>query len=113
MGSKQIILDNNLTYEIWRSHLFREIAPWFESFFDEVDVLVNEAESQHSSLVIKNSPVYNQWLKILRNLAESDPAQLQPLLNHIHASRNHMDELVVLPSDRDNPPMALDKRVMP
>lgn len=113
MGPKQIILDHNLTYEIWRSHLFKEMAPWFEPFFDEVDALVNDVDLKQSSLVIKNSPVYNQWLETLRKLAENDIAQLQPMAVFVQSSRNHMDETLVLPADRVNPSIVLSKRVAP
>lgn len=113
MGSEQIMLDHNLSYEIWRGHLFRELCPWFEPHFDEVDVLVAAADARMSSLIIKNSPVYNQWLDSLRGLAEHDPGQLTPLLNHIKASRNRMNELIVIPAGPGIEPKVLNPRTNP
>ena len=104
MGPAQIVLDHNLTYELWRDPLFRELTPWFDDFSEQVNKVTNEAEAQDSSLAIKNSLVYNQWLVKLNALIVSDIEQLRPLFEHIRRKRNNRRESILIPSDKPRKP---------
>jgi hypothetical protein len=89
-----------MTYELWRDPLFRELTPWFDDHAEQVEKVLHEAERQNTSLVIKNSSVYNKWVTVLNELLDSNVCELYPLLDRIRQQRNYRNELIVIPADK-------------
>ena len=100
MGSKEIKIDHQTTYEIWSDPFFWEHAPSWEHFREEAEVIVMEALSVKTSLFLKRKDLYNKWLESIKEARKNDPAKLLEIVNFIRKKRGRSDETIKIQEGR-------------
>lgn len=96
MGPKDLILDHQLTYEIWSDPLFWELAPSWLTFREEAETSAAEAQAMRTSLLIKSSKLYNDWINEILISLEKNTERLHELVNYIKQRRNHKQERITV-----------------
>ena len=95
MGSKGLILDHHILHQLWRDPIFWEIATQWSNYREEAEVEV-AADALQSSISIKRSELYNEWMKKIEHLAlRGDPA-VRELVAYIRRQRNFKYENILL-----------------
>jgi hypothetical protein len=100
MGPNPLILDHNLALELWNDPLFWESVPDWENFRDDAETAVAAAIASQSSLRLKVIPVYNRWVRLIRDRYDKEPYLLRQLTDYIHKQRKNRQEAIVLPPDK-------------
>lgn len=102
MGPKDLILDHQLTYEIWSDPLFWELAPSWLTFREEAEVSVAEAQAMRTSLLIKSSKLYNSWINEILIAKEKNNERLHELVEYIKQKRNYKQERITVKKGNTN-----------
>jgi hypothetical protein len=100
MGPDPLIFDHNLALELWNDPLFWESVPDWEYYREEAEMAVAAALESRSSLRIKAIPVYNRWVRLIRDRHENEPYYLRQLTDYIHKKRQNRPEAIILPPNR-------------
>lgn len=98
MGSKQIVLDHNIVMQLWGDPFFWEMVPELESDRGIAESVLVEAEESQSSLIVKNSSLYNSWIDIITRWATVRPEVVKQITDYIHQKRGYKPEVIKLPS---------------
>lgn len=100
MGSKPLVVDHQLIYQLWLDPYFWETAPDWEADREAAEAEAAAAAEEQSSLSIRHSELYNAWMAELERCASTNPAKVEQITSYIHKKRNHRREQLVLPATR-------------
>jgi hypothetical protein len=92
-----LVLDHNLVLQLWDDPLFWETVLWAENLRESAEEAVAQAQLVQSSLILKNSSVYNLWLEQLTALWQENPSSLKSLIDYIRQKRQRTDESILVP----------------
>ena len=92
-----IQIDHQIVYELWRDPYFWEMVPSWEEDRDLAEFEVNAAEESKSSLSIKHSELYHDWVVELERCFTRDQRKLQEIINYIRFQRYRPEEEIILP----------------
>ena len=98
MGPKQIVLDHNIVMQLWSDPFFWEMVPELEDDRGIAEAVLVEAEESQSSLIVKNSSLYNSWIDIITRWATTKPKVVKQITDYIHEKRGYKPEVIKLPS---------------
>jgi transketolase len=92
-----LVLDHTITHELWQDPLFWECVPCLENYREEAEQVAVQANIAQSSLKVKHSSLYTQWLQLLHEWAKEQPAKVGQLVDYIQQKRQHCAEDITLP----------------
>jgi len=88
-----IILDHNVTMQLWNDLLFWEVVNWAEPYREKAEELIAISEQDKSTLRLAREPLYNQWQEELTCRAKTQPESLQPLIDYIQQKRKQKERI--------------------
>ncbi len=92
-----LVFDHNLMHELWQDPLFWECVPCFESYREKAEQVAAQANIVQSSLKVKKSLLYTQWLKLLQEWVIEQPDNVGQLVAYIQQKRQQRMEDITLP----------------
>jgi hypothetical protein len=92
-----LVLDHNLMHTLWQDPLFWECVPCLENYREEAEQVAAQANIVQSSLKVKHSLLYTQWLQLLQEWAVEQPANIGQLVAYIQQKRQQCMEDIALP----------------
>lgn len=98
MGSYEVKIDHQLTYEMWLDAKFWEVAPSWERYREKAEEEAAKAFEERSSLLIRNSPLYNEWIKEIVTKSFVNPAAVKEITDYIRTRRRNRKEAIVIPA---------------
>ncbi len=98
MGPQQVTLDHNTIMQLWSDPFFWEMVPELEDDRGMAEAVLVEAEESQSSLIVKNSSLYNSWIDIITRWATTKPEVVKQITDYIHEKRGYKPEVIKLPS---------------
>ena len=92
-----LVLDHTIMHTLWQDPLFWECVPCLEHYREEAEQVAVQANIAQSSLKVKHSSLYTQWLQLLQEWATEKPSNIEQLVAYIQQKRPHCMEDIALP----------------
>lgn len=93
-----LVVDHTVMHELWQDPLFWECVPCLENYREEAEQVVVQANIVQSSLKVKHSSLYTQWLQLLEKWITEQPENTEQLVTYIQYKRQQKREDIALPA---------------
>jgi|TARA_R110000824_G_scaffold93818_1_gene226859 hypothetical protein len=91
-------IDHGVVMQLWDDPFFWESVPELDKDREIAEALLVNAEVEQSSLSIKHSQLYNEWIRLLEQWATTRPDVVTKVTDYIHKKRGYRPEALTLPS---------------
>lgn len=98
MGSHEVKLDHQLTYELWLDDKFWESAPSWEQYREQAEEEAAHAFEARSSLLLRNNSLYTKWIREIVTKSFIEPAAVKEITDYIKRRRRNRKEAIVIPA---------------
>lgn len=88
-----IVLDHNITAQLWNDPLFWEHVDWAEPYREKAEELLAITDQDQSTLRLAKEPLYNQWQEELIRRVKEQPESLQSLIAYIQKRRGQQERI--------------------
>lgn len=92
-----LVVDHTVMHELWQDPLFWECVPCLENYREEAEQVAVQANIMQSSLKVKQSLLYTQWLQLLQEWVTEQPDKVRQLVDYIQQKRQQRMEDIALP----------------
>ena len=92
-----LVVDHTVMHELWQDPLFWECIPCLENYREEAEQVAVQANIMQSSLKVKQSLLYTQWLQLLQEWVTEQPDKVGQLVDYIQQKRQQRMEDIALP----------------
>ena len=92
-----LVVDHTIMHELWQDPLFWECVPYLENYREEAEQVAVQANIVQSSLKVKQSLLYTQWLQLLQEWVTEQPDKVGQLVDYIQQKRQQRMEDIALP----------------
>ena len=89
-----LVVDHTVMHELWQDPLFWECITCYREEAEQVAV---QANIMQSSLKVKQSLLYTQWLQLLQEWVTEQPDKVGQLVDYIQQKRQQRMEDIALP----------------
>lgn len=107
MGSHEVKLDHHLTYELWLDDKFWEVAPSWERYREKAEEEAARAFEERSSILLRNSPLYNEWIREIVTKSFIEPDAVKEITDYIRKRRQNRKEAIVIPATKSREKIVL------
>jgi len=88
-----IVLDHNITAQLWNDPLFWECVDWAEPYREKAEELLAIMEQAQSTLRLAKETLYNQWQEELLQRVKNQPENMRELVAYIQKRRGQQERI--------------------
>ena len=97
MGSNTLICDHNIIVQLWDDLFFWESVSGLEDLREEAEIQLEICAADRSSLQLKHTELYTEFIGRLRQCAEKDQEALKRFTDYVHSKRKNRQESISIP----------------